>query len=134
VVAAVDSIADNVPHSSLPPFTLGTIAGNFVTIRMAANQYATYAHLKHGSLRVHTGQSVSTGDVIALLGNSGQATAPHLHFQITDGASVLGSEGVPYVLDSYTDLGSGQSFEENKHPSILRRRALPEENEVVALH
>ncbi len=133
VVAVVDSIPDNAPHSPLPPITLGNIAGNLVTIRIASGQYATYAHLKLGSVRVHMGQHVSSGDVIALLGNSGQTTAPHLHFQITDGPAVFASEGIPYVLRSYTDLGSGQVFEENTHPTIPRRRAIPEENEVVAL-
>ena len=64
---------------------------------------------------------------------AGQTTAPHLHFQLTDGPSVLDSEGIPYTLESYTDLGSGQDFEEDKHPSIPRRRAMPGENEVVAL-
>jgi len=133
VVAVVDSIPDNTPHSALPPITLGNIAGNFVTIRIGAGQYATYGHLKHASIRVRAGQSVSSGEVMALVGNSGQTTAPHLHFQLTDGPAVLGSEGIPYVLSSYTDLGSGQAFEENKHPTTPRRRTIPEENEVVAL-
>jgi murein DD-endopeptidase MepM/ murein hydrolase activator NlpD len=132
VVAVVDSIPDHAPHSPLPLITLGNIAGNYVTVRIVAGRYATYAHLKHGSIRVHTGQNVSSGEVIALLGNSGQSTAPHLHFQITDGPAVLASEGIPYLLTSYTDLGSGQAFEESQHPTIPRRRAIPEENEVVA--
>ncbi len=133
VVAVVDSIADNAPHLPLPPITLGNITGNVVTIRIGPGQYATYAHLKHGSIRVRAGQTVTAGDVIALVGNSGQTTAPHLHFQITDGPAALGSEGIPYVLRSYTDLGSGSTFEENAHPSIARQRALPGENDVVAL-
>jgi murein DD-endopeptidase len=133
VVAVVDSITDNTPHATLPPITLATIAGNYVVIRIGPRRYATYAHLKRGSIRVHVGDAVSPGEVIGLLGNTGQSSAPHLHFQITDGPSVLGSEGIPYVLASYTDLGSGQVFEEDKHPSIPRRHSLPGQNEVVEL-
>jgi murein DD-endopeptidase MepM/ murein hydrolase activator NlpD len=107
----VDSIADHAPHSPLPPITLGNIGGNVVTTRIGPGQYAMYAHLKHGSTRVRIGQNVAAGQIIALVGNSGQTTAPHLHFQFTDGSALFGSEGIPYVLRSYTDLGSGSAFE-----------------------
>ena len=133
VVAAVDSIADHPPHTTLPPVTLANIAGNYVTVRIGPDRYATYAHLEHGGIRVHVGQSVRAGEVIALLGCTGQTTSPHLHFQLTDRPSVLDSEGIPYTLASYTDLGSGRVFEEDKHPSIPRRRAMPGEDQVVQL-
>jgi murein DD-endopeptidase MepM/ murein hydrolase activator NlpD len=133
VVAAVDSIADNVPHATVPPVTLANIAGNYVTVRMGPNRYATYAHLKRGSVRVHVGTRVSAGEVIGLLGNTGQSTAPHLHFQITDGQSVLASEGVPFVLDRFRFLGYANDFEEAKHPNEPRRRELPVDGEVIGL-
>ncbi|MFO7897246.1 MAG: M23 family metallopeptidase [Candidatus Cloacimonadales bacterium] len=52
------------------------------------NQYATlYAHLQ--SSLVQMGESVEKGQTIALSGNSGNSTAPHLHFEImVDGANV----------------------------------------------
>jgi murein DD-endopeptidase len=133
VVAAVDSIADNVPHATVPPVTLANIAGNYVTVRMGPNRYATYAHLKRGSVRVHVGTRVSASEVIGLLGNTGQSTAPHLHFQITDGQSVLASEGVPFVLDRFRFLGYANDFEEAKHPNEPRRRELPVDGEVIGL-
>lgn len=133
IVAAVDSIADNVPHATMPPVTLANIAGNYVTVRMGPNRYATYAHLKRGSVRVHVGTRVSGGEVIGLLGNTGQSTAPHLHFQITDGESVLASEGVPFVFDRFRFLGYANDFEEAKHPNEPRRRELPVDGEVIGL-
>jgi murein DD-endopeptidase MepM/ murein hydrolase activator NlpD len=39
-----------------------------------------YGHLKRGSLRVTAGQTVKTGDVIALADNTGASTGSHLHF------------------------------------------------------
>jgi len=69
--------------------------------------------------------------ILGRLGNSGQATAPHLHFQVTDGNSVLESEGVPFVFDKFTDLGPGSEFELDKHRSIPRTDALPANNLVV---
>jgi hypothetical protein len=133
VVAAVDSIADNTPHAPVPPITLANIAGNYVTVRIGPNRYATFAHLKRGSVRVRVGARVAAGEVIGLLGNTGQSTAPHLHFQITDGKSVLASEGVPFVLDRFRFLGNANDFEENKHPNEPRRRELPIDGEVIGL-
>lgn len=42
--------------------------------------YSTYAHLS--SLNVKEGQRINKGDLIGKSGNSGNATAPHLHFQL----------------------------------------------------
>jgi len=52
------------------------------------NQYATlYAHLQ--SSLVEMGESVEKGQTIALSGNSGNSTAPHLHFEIlVDGVNI----------------------------------------------
>jgi murein DD-endopeptidase MepM/ murein hydrolase activator NlpD len=133
VVAAVDSIADNTPHAPVPPITLANIAGNYVTVRIGPNRYATFAHLKRGSVQVRVGAHVAAGEVIGLLGNTGQSTAPHLHFQITDGKSVLASEGVPFVLDRFRFLGNANDFEEKKHPNEPRRRELPMDGEVIGL-
>jgi hypothetical protein len=133
VVAILDSIPDNTPHSPLPRFTPRTIAGNYVTIRIGPRRYATYAHLQHGSVRVRVHQHVTSGEVIGLLGNSGQATGPHLHFQVTDGPSVLGSEGIPYVLESFNFLGSANDFEEDKHPTVPRSHEMPSQEAVVGL-
>lgn len=133
VVAAVDSIADHTPHAPLPRVTLANLPGNYVMIRIAPNRYATYAHLKRGSIRVRVGQRVAGGEVIGLLGDTGQTTAPHLHFQITDEPSVLASEGVPFALDQFRFLGYGNDFEENKHPDEPRRLQLPVDGEVIGI-
>jgi murein DD-endopeptidase len=132
VVSVVDSIPENVPDH-LPVSTLATVSGNHIILRVAPQRYVMYAHLQRGTIRVHQGQRVKTGDVLALLGNSGQATAPHLHFQMMDRPSDLAAEGMPFVFDHYDDLGPGSAYEYDKHPTVPTRRQLPIGDAVVRL-
>ncbi len=52
-----------------------------------------YAHLQPGSLRVKFGDKVKAGQVLGLVGNTGNSSEPHLHFQLMNANSPLGSEG-----------------------------------------
>lgn len=54
--------------------------GNFVRVRHADGTFASYVHLKNGSLRVQPGQKIRAGQPIGALGNSGMSVSPHLHF------------------------------------------------------
>ena len=50
------------------------------------------------------GDRAKRGQTLALLGNSGNSTAPHLHFQVMNGTSLLDPEGIPYLIDSFEVL------------------------------
>ena len=80
--------------------------GNHVTVRLAPDRYAMYAHLQTGSARVKVGDQVKEGDVLGLLGSSGNASAPHLHFSIQDGPDALTSLSLPFVIDGYQLTGT----------------------------
>jgi murein DD-endopeptidase MepM/ murein hydrolase activator NlpD len=116
VVAVKDGIPENVPMSTTfaVPVTLETIAGNYVIVDLGGTRYATFAHLQPNSIRVTPGSRVRRGQVLGLLGNSGNSHAPHLHFQITGAESPLGSEGLPFVLESFRLLGTVASLEKRR--------------------
>jgi murein DD-endopeptidase MepM/ murein hydrolase activator NlpD len=81
--------------------TVETVDGNHIVEDIGGGVFAFYAHLQKGSLLVKPGDKVKKGQVIAKLGNTGNANASHMHFHLMNGPSVLGSDGVPYVIDRF---------------------------------
>ena len=53
--------------------------GNVIFIKHRNNNETVYAHLS--KIMVQRGQSVSQGQTIGLVGATGWATGPHLHFE-----------------------------------------------------
>jgi len=131
ITQVLDGIPENTPRVLPKEVTLDNIVGNYVILRVGPNRYVTYAHLKTGSVKVRPHDQVTRGTVIGRLGNSGQATAPHLHLHVTDGNSALQSEGVPFIFSSFTDLGPGSAYELDKHASIPRTDSIPGQDEVI---
>ena len=61
--------------------------GNLVVIRHSNGYETYYAHLNRRL--VTEGQTISRGDRIALMGNTGRSTGVHLHYEIRkDGVAV----------------------------------------------
>lgn len=54
--------------------------GNTVMIAYGSEYKALYGHLEKFASGIHTGESVSRGQVIGYLGDTGWSTGPHLHF------------------------------------------------------
>jgi len=73
-----------------------------VVLDLGQGRYASYGHLQPG-VRVKTGDFVKTGQVLGLVGNSGNSNGPHLHFNVADGPGLLTGDGIPYVFDFYSD-------------------------------
>jgi murein DD-endopeptidase MepM/ murein hydrolase activator NlpD len=53
--------------------------GNVVFVKHQNNQTTVYAHLSR--INVHKGQNISQGQNVGLVGSTGWATGPHLHFE-----------------------------------------------------
>ncbi|WP_306335713.1 M23 family metallopeptidase [Streptomyces sp. KL118A] len=58
----------------------GPAYGNAVVVKHSNGTFSQYAHLSQVDVRV--GQAVGTGQRIALSGNTGNSSGPHLHFEI----------------------------------------------------
>lgn len=78
------------------------LAGNHVVIATEdphrGQVFVALCHLQRGSIRVRTGDSVRTGDVLASCGNSGNSMEPHVHLQAMEGLDIDRTAPVPFVL------------------------------------
>ena len=71
------------------------LAGNYILIE-GASGVTLYGHLRSGSLRVRAGETVSAGEPLGAVGNSGRTSMPHLHFHLMDHADGTRARGLPF--------------------------------------
>jgi murein DD-endopeptidase MepM/ murein hydrolase activator NlpD len=106
VVSAVDGRPDIPPRSPNPDLrTPRDFGGNEVILKIGPGRYACYGHMKTGTVSVRRGQRVRVGQPIGPVGNSGNTTAPHLHFGIQRQPDCL-SQSEPFEIDHYTLEGT----------------------------
>jgi hypothetical protein len=105
VVETENGLPEQVPGKLPADATIEMAAGNHVVVDIGDGRFAFYAHMQPGSVRVKAGDKVQTGQVLGLLGNSGNTDSPHLHFHVMDGPSPLVSNGLPFAFDSFTGQG-----------------------------
>jgi hypothetical protein len=105
VVSVVDGLQEQTPGKYPINIPLNEADGNSVILNLGEHRYAMYAHMQLGSIRVHKGEIVKQGQVIGLVGNTGNSVAPHLHFQVNDRPSSLMSNGLPYEIRNFQISG-----------------------------
>jgi hypothetical protein len=114
VIAAAPGIVvdsqDGLPNSTAlpkPPKTppIDQTVGNHVTVQIGPGLYVLYAHLDPGSVKVRIGQRVHTGQLLGLIGTSGNSTTPHLHFEVMTTPEFFPTDSVPYVFSQFRLLG-----------------------------
>ncbi|OFX13352.1 MAG: hypothetical protein A2516_09645 [Alphaproteobacteria bacterium RIFOXYD12_FULL_60_8] len=71
------------------PFPKGKECGNGVLIDHGDGWTTQYCHLALASLQVRPGQRVKEGEVLGLVGLSGQTEYPHVHFQVAHKGTVV---------------------------------------------
>lgn len=128
------------PQPALTDLTERILMGNFVVLEVAPGVFAHYAHLQPGSLTVKTGDRVRRGAVVGRLGQSGQASFPHLHFQVSNAITFEESEGLPFVFRAFVHMGSatlGEVLDQTTKvpalPTLAKpcRQKLPVDGDIV---
>jgi murein DD-endopeptidase MepM/ murein hydrolase activator NlpD len=105
VVSVIDGLPEQAPGKFPVGIALDAADGNSVILDLGEQRYALYAHLQPGSIKVHRGERVALGQVIGLVGDSGNSIVPHLHFQVMDRPSSLAANGLPYEIRDFQITG-----------------------------
>jgi hypothetical protein len=101
VASVTDGLPEQTPGQYPTNIPIEQADGNSVVLDLGGGRYALYAHMQPGKMRVHSGETVTRGQVLGLVGNSGNSLAPHLHFHVANIALPLAANGLPYEIDSY---------------------------------
>ena len=78
--------------------------GNYVVIQHLSDDgkrfYTLYGHMVDGSIAVAEGSSVKVGQVLGIMGSTGNSTDPHLHFEVrlNDNTSSNAVNPYPYLF------------------------------------
>lgn len=105
VASVTEGQTEQTPGKYPTDISLDAADGNSVVLDLGEGHYALYAHMQPGSIKVRPNDTVKRGQVLGLVGNTGNSVAPHLHFQLMDGPSSLASNGMPYEIDGFQVTG-----------------------------
>ncbi|MGE4350533.1 MAG: M23 family metallopeptidase, partial [Candidatus Berkiella sp.] len=133
----VDAFSDHVPGKFPTDITLQNLNGTYVLLDICGGNYADYSHIKPGSVQVKKGQALKKGQVIGKVGNTGNSSAPHLHFHIIDSTSPLGSNGVPFVFEDLTVIGNAkdvESVEKSEATGVVADMAIHEAKQLKGVY
>ncbi|MDL2300336.1 M23 family metallopeptidase [Clostridiaceae bacterium OttesenSCG-928-D20] len=84
------AFADGVVEKSVMATQAGVGNGNYIVIDHGDGYKTLYAHCS--KLLAEEGATVKKGDLIALVGDTGYSTGPHLHLELTKDGSYLNPE------------------------------------------
>jgi hypothetical protein len=105
IASAASDVPDNPLHEP-PPFDLEAHLkdpdaamkkhlGNHTIIDHGNSEFSILAHMQVDSVQVKAGAKVAKGELIGRIGNSGDSSSPHIHYQFQKGGDLRTSEGLP---------------------------------------
>jgi hypothetical protein len=101
VVTATDGLPEQAAGKNPTGLTLDQYPGNHIVQDLGGGNYAMYAHIMTGSVKVKPGDRLKAGQLIGSVGNTGNSSGPHLHFQVMSGPDPLAADGLPFVFNSF---------------------------------
>lgn len=82
VIGTRDGMADTSIHDTGKDAVSDRECGNGVRIQHVEGYVTQACHMQKGSIAVHKGQQVKAGDMLGLVGLSGETEFPHLHLGV----------------------------------------------------
>jgi murein DD-endopeptidase MepM/ murein hydrolase activator NlpD len=88
---SVSSVVDDQPSAGGGP-------GNRLSVDHGDGTSALYLHSPRDGILVEVGDQVEQGDTLGVVGQSGLAGYPHLHFTVVEGSTAYPYQGVPVTF------------------------------------
>jgi hypothetical protein len=101
VVKAENELPDNSPGEMSPKAPLG----NCVVLDHGCGEFSFFAHFRQGTVVVHNGDRIRSGQLLAQCGNSGNSSEPHLHYHLQNTAVPFRGDGLPAFFIEYVVNG-----------------------------
>jgi hypothetical protein len=105
VAVVVTGLPEQTPGKYPTNISIEEADGNAIIEDIGDHHFACYAHMQSASIHLKRGDKVKRGQVIGLVGNSGNSVAPHLHFHVMNSELSLASNGLPYEIDAFKVMG-----------------------------
>jgi len=88
--------------------------GNAIMIDHQNGEYSLLCHFKQDSIKVKVGNKVKQGEVIALCGNTGNTSQPHIHFHLQDNPRLHLGKAIPI---QFRKINVNGQLKENYEPT-----------------
>lgn len=117
IVEIVNDVADN-PIGEMPQ-----IHGNRVVIDHGNGEFSILAHFKQRSITVKVGDTIESGQLLGLCGNSGHSSEPHIHYHLQNSPDIDNGEGFPIQFQVYFSNGKEVKLSEPKIGEMVQNIA-----------
>lgn len=107
VVGVRDGMADVSIRETGPDLVKGKECGNGIGVDGPDGWFMQYCHMMRGSIAVKTGDRITTGQPLGLVGLSGRTEFPHVHLQVMKDRK---------VVDPFVGLGRNAKCGPGKAP------------------
>lgn len=104
VVSMENNVEDNEPVGT---FNEEQPLGNYVILDHGNEEFSYLVHFKHQSIVVKQGEKVMQGDLLGLVGNSGNSSEPHIHFHVANSPDPMNSKSIRINFNGKRDLIQG---------------------------
>jgi len=103
----VVSMENNVEDNPVGIFNEEQPLGNYVILDHGNEEFSYLVHFKHQSIVVKQGDKIKQGDLLGLVGNSGNSSEPHIHFHVADSPDPMNSKSIRINFNGESHLIQG---------------------------
>ena len=104
--------------------------GNHLVIKHAGGRITKYSHLS--SFKVKKGQKVEQGQVVALSGNTGMSTGPHLHYELHMNGKAVDAMKVELPTTATMPVAERTAFNAQRDVLVAQLDAMDPDGEAAA--